>query len=101
MRQRHALISRVMQLRRIGPAPGSSVADEQATSRTGADGGTAAEIAALEVRIAHLEQMIEGLQDSVHRASIRNDERLSALEAQLEPGALAVARERDARERGL
>jgi hypothetical protein len=58
-------------------------------------------LAALEARVAHLEGLLEGLQDSVHRESTRQRKQIADLEAQLEPAALAVALSRDARQRGL
>jgi hypothetical protein len=58
-------------------------------------------VADLERRVAHLEGLLEGLQDSVHRESLRLDRRIAELDARLEPGALAVELSRDARERGL
>jgi hypothetical protein len=60
-----------------------------------------AQIVVLEQRIAHLEQLLEGLQDSVHRESERQSKRLAELEARIEPAALVEAMSKDARERGL
>ena len=60
-----------------------------------------ARIVVLEERIAHLEQLLEGLQDSVHREAERQGKRLAELEARIEPGALGEAMSKDARERGL
>ena len=59
------------------------------------------DLRALEARIEHLESMIEGLQDAVHREAVRNEERLDQIEQRLEPGELSRALSRDARERGL
>ena len=56
---------------------------------------------ALQTRVEHLEQLVEALQDSVHRESERYTKRLTELEARIEPGALNVALSKDARERGL
>ena len=64
MREREGLIARIRQTRRS-----SAGTDQQAlpsTSRPGSD-----ELRALEVRIVHLEQVVQGLQDSVHRESAR------------------------------
>jgi hypothetical protein len=58
-------------------------------------------LVALEARIEHLEKLVQGLQDSVHRESTRQAKRVAALEARLEPGALSKALSDDARERGL
>ena len=58
-------------------------------------------IASLEARVSHLEAMIEGLQDSVHRETIRSKERLDELERKIEPSELSRRLSKDARERGL
>jgi hypothetical protein len=55
----------------------------------------------LQARVAHLEQLVQGLQDSVYRESQRQDRRLSELEARLDPAALASALEQEARDRRL
>jgi hypothetical protein len=55
----------------------------------------------LERRVAHLEELLEGLQDAMYREATRQSKRIADLEARLEPSALAVALSRDARERGL
>ena len=59
------------------------------------------ELHALEARIGQLEQLVQGLQDSVHRESTRLSQRVGELEAQVQPAALARAISKDARERGL
>ena len=56
---------------------------------------------ALEARIAHLEAMVEGLQDAVHREAVRANARLDEMEKRIEPAELARALSRDARKRGL
>jgi hypothetical protein len=63
--------------------------------------GYAEQIKALEERIAHLEAEIEGLQDAVHRDTIRRGKQIQGLEAKTEPGEMARALTRDARERGI
>jgi hypothetical protein len=55
----------------------------------------------LEQRLQHLEALVEGLQDAVHRDSTRHDERMAELERKTEPEALAKALSDDARRRGL
>ena len=94
MGEREGLIARVRQMRRADAAGDSRSTPEAA--RPDAPG-----LAALETRIVHLEELLEGLQDSVHRESQRQSRRIGDLEAQLEPAALAVALERHAREHGL
>ena len=54
----------------------------------------------LEQRIAHLESMIEGLQDAVHRDSQRTDARLEELRKQLEPAELSRSLSAERRRRG-
>jgi uncharacterized coiled-coil protein SlyX len=56
---------------------------------------------ALEGRVADLEELVEGLQDAVHRESVRRDEQAARLERKIEPRELARALSDDARERGL
>ena len=88
------MIARVRQLRRV-----AAEADERpraATSDLRQD-----ELNALEARVTQLEQLVQGLQDSVHRESTRLSERVGELEARVRPAALARALSKDARERGL
>lgn len=58
-------------------------------------------IKALEERIDQLEALLEGLQDAVHRESVREEGRIAALEKRAEPSEISRALNRDARERGL
>jgi uncharacterized coiled-coil protein SlyX len=94
IREREGLIARIRQIRRMSPT-----ADERATSSTGGPGQD--EVRALEARIAHLEQVVQGLQDSVHRESTRLSKRIGELEARIQPEALGRALSDDARDRGL
>jgi uncharacterized coiled-coil protein SlyX len=59
------------------------------------------QVRALESRVAHLEQLVEGLQDSVHREASRTAKRIAELETRTQPGALGKAMSEDARARGL
>lgn len=92
--ERESLLARIRQTRRTAerssqPAtPGGGGPDQDA-------------IPALEARIAHLEQLLQGLQDSVHREARRQGKRIAELEARIEPATLNQALSRDARERGL
>jgi len=94
MREREGLVARIRHIRRVAaaaaPEPGSDVNDPDA-----------ARSHSLEGRIAHLERLVEGLQDSVHRETARQNQRITELEARMEPAALAVALSKDARKRGL
>jgi hypothetical protein len=55
----------------------------------------------LEQRVGHLEALVEGLQDAVHRDAVRHEERISELQKKTEPETLAKALSEDARRRGL
>ena len=93
MQEREGLIARIRQIRRADRAktPGASgAADPRATA-----------VDALEERVAHLEQLVEGLQDSVHRESERHGRLIAELQAQVQPAAIRSALSQDARERGI
>lgn len=93
MREREGLIARIRQIRGTAAAPAApaprGVTDDASGLQT------------LSARVGHLEQLLEALQDSVHRESERNGRRISDLEAAVQPAALTIALNRDARERGL
>jgi predicted nucleic acid-binding Zn-ribbon protein len=98
VREREGLIARISQIRR-------ATADA-AERRTSAEAESAAateqdKIRALEARVSELEDMLQGLQDSVHRESLRTNKRILGLESQIQPAALSRALSEDARERGL
>src|SRR5437660_1428727 len=59
------------------------------------------QLRSLEERVEHLEALVQGVQDSMHRESLRQSARLSELEAQIQPAALGKALSDDARARGL
>ena len=94
MRDREGLIARIRQIRRSAeasaPAPRSVVSTDDTVA-----------LQALRARVEHLEQLVEALQDSVHRESERQSKRITELEARIQPTALTAALSRDARERGL
>jgi hypothetical protein len=80
-------------VRRLAPArqkPTSPTADPQSEL-----------LQALEARVAHLEQLVEGLQDSVHRESERQAALIAELQEQIQPGAIGAALAKEARDRGL
>ena len=58
-------------------------------------------IESLERRVAHLETMIEGLQDAVHREITRTNNQIDELRVRTEPAELSRALSEDARQRGL
>jgi hypothetical protein len=90
--RRVAILGRVVQLGRGRRAPD---APPQAPA------GHERRIEALEERIDKLEALLEGLQDAVHRESVREEGRIGALEKRTEPSEISRALSRDARERGL
>jgi hypothetical protein len=81
-----------MQLRRAGVIVPSEVEPPADDAQT---------VGRLEARVAHLERLVEGLQDAMHREETRQNRRIMELEARTEPSALAVALNRDERQRGL
>lgn len=94
MRPREGLIARIRQLHREAAA-----AEKPQPPAT--DSTDASQVRALEARLAHLEQLVEGLQDSVHRESERHSRLIAELQAQVQPAAMGAALSKDARERGL
>ncbi len=94
MRDRERLIARIRHLRRV-----SAAADSRSVAPAPAH--DPARIDNLETRLAHLERLVEGLQDSVYRESERTSKRITELEARIEPGVLGAALSQDARDRGL
>ncbi len=94
MGEREGLLARIRQVRLTGA--GSEASERRSTVDTEDD-----RVPALEARVAHLERLIEGLQDSVHRESERHSRLIAELQAQTEPGAMGAALAEDARSRGL
>ncbi len=94
IRERDGLVTRIRQIRRASAANTSSPPAAQVELDP-------LQAKALEARIAHLEEMVEGLQDSVYREFQRTTKRIADLENRLDPTTLAAELSRDARERGL
>lgn len=65
------------------------------------DGVSERRLEQLERQVAQLEELVEGLQDAVHRESVRRDQEAAQVQRQLAPSALARALSEDARRRGL
>src|SRR5437764_737481 len=93
MHEREGLMGRIRQLRR-----GSAESEEPA--QPGAGGPGPDELRALAVRVGELEELVQGLQDSVHRETTRLGKRLGEVETRIQPAALGRALSDDARERG-
>ena len=100
MSEREGLIARIRQVRRSGASADASArrstVDPQDDRDTRDD-----RVDPLEARIAHLERLVEGLQDSVHRESDRHAKLIAELQGQIQPGAMGAALAKDARSRGL
>ena len=96
-RQPPGIMARIRQMRRTVTAPDRA---EPSPSAAGAE-PLSGQVAEMQARLAHLEQLVQGLQDSVHRSSERQDKRISDVESRLDPAALAAALSKDARERGI
>lgn len=96
-RQSEGLVARIRQIRRALATP-DGMARLRTTPPAEPDPPAAPD---LQARLAHLEQLVQGLQDSVFRESQRHEKRIADLEARVEPGALASALSKDARDRGL
>jgi uncharacterized protein YlxW (UPF0749 family) len=59
------------------------------------------QVSELRAQVAHLEQLVQGLQDAVYRDSRRHDERITEIQERIAPAAIASALSQDARNRGL
>jgi hypothetical protein len=92
--ERERLLARVRQVRRSTAGAGAS--DRRAAVDPQDD-----RVTLLEARVAHLERLVEGLQDSVHRESERHGKLIAELQEQIQPGAMGAALADDARSRGL
>ena len=90
--EREGLIARIRQMRR------AAAARERPNSDEGPD---VDRVQALEARVAHVEQLLEGLQDSVHRESERHAKLIAELQDQVRPEAMRAALAEDTRSRGL
>jgi hypothetical protein len=99
IREREGLIARIRQIRRA--ADTTDEPRRAAPPERGEAPPERGDLHALEARVTHLEHLLQGLQDSVHRESKRMDERITELEAQIQPGTLGRALSDDARNRGL
>jgi hypothetical protein len=86
------LLERVIQQRRSANAATGSERDEVDHEQR---------IRALEQQVGHLESLLEGLQDSIHREAARHDKEMEALEAKIQAPEMARALDKYSRERGV
>ncbi|HTE64003.1 MAG TPA: hypothetical protein VK631_26835 [Solirubrobacteraceae bacterium] len=63
--------------------------------------GPEPQLAELQRRLEHLETAFEGLQDAVHRESVRQHKLIEDLTRSVQPAAVARALSEDARRRGV
>jgi hypothetical protein len=98
------LLDRVVHLRRRKEED-ADPRDPEATDTVAPAADTpaayAVRIEELEERVEYLETLVEGLQDSVHRESVRREHQISHLEKKTEPGEMNRALSREARQRGI
>lgn len=92
--EREGLIARIRHIRRVAAATEKPVPDAPSSPDS-------ALFRIVEARIAHLEQMVQGLQDSVHRESERQERLIADIQEQIQPAAMSAALSKDARDRGL
>ena len=100
MAERDGLLARIRQVRRSGAGADASARRSTVDPQDGRD-TREDRVDALEARIAHLERLVEGLQDSVHRESERHAKLIAELQDQIRPGAMGAALAEDARSRGF
>jgi uncharacterized coiled-coil protein SlyX len=87
-----ALADRIARLR---PARGG------ATTQPGPDPSLEHRLGAVETRMRHLEEALEGLQDALYRQSVREDEHAADMLERTKPERIARELSADARRRGL
>jgi uncharacterized coiled-coil protein SlyX len=90
---RDGLVARIRQVRRLAiprDRPKDAAAEPQDER-----------MRSLEARVGHIERLLEGLQDSVHRESERHAKLIAEVQAQIQPSAMSAALADDARTRGL
>jgi hypothetical protein len=58
-------------------------------------------LASIERRLDHLEALLEGLQDAVHRQTVRQEHEIGELERKTDAAEMTRSLDRHARERGL
>jgi hypothetical protein len=91
--EREGLIARIRQIRRTAAPrerPNTNPNDPQVDR-----------LEALEARVAHVEHLLEGLQDSVYRESERHAKLIAELQSKVSPQAMGAALAEEARDRGL
>ena len=108
---REGLVARIRQVRRVAAVRDQSTTEtesvpptsepESLPSTSEKESFQTERVRSLEKRVAHLEGMVEGLQDSVHRESDRHSKLIAEIQAQIEPSAMSTSLADHARIRGL
>jgi hypothetical protein len=93
---RHGLFSRVLERRRLDTDADEPQPQRQDTATTDDD-----QIAALKRRVNHLEKLVEGLQDAIHRDSLRRSHQIQELEDRTDPAEMSRAIAKYSRKHGL
>jgi uncharacterized coiled-coil protein SlyX len=93
---REGLIARVRRIATVRDRP-----NDEAGPNGEAEDSQNERLRSLEARVAHIERLLEGLQDSVHRESERHANLIAELQAQVQPAAMSASLADDARNRGL
>jgi hypothetical protein len=91
---RRGLLDRVVRLRR------SHAARVETEAETTQDAEPVS-LELLDERLARLEELVEELQDSLHRRAVRHDDEIVELQRRTDPAAMARSLAEDARVRGL
>jgi hypothetical protein len=91
---RHGLFSRVLERRRL------DVDEDEPPQRQDVQ-ATDDRIASLERRVNHLEKLVEGLQDAIHRDSLRHGHQIQELEDRTDPAEMSRAIAKYSRKHGL
>ena len=96
-RGRLGLFARVLERRRL------EATAEDAPNAAEVEAGIpeADRIAALESRLDHLEALIEGLQDAMHRGAVRREREIQDLEQKTTPDQMSRSLAEHARQHGL
>ncbi len=90
---RDGLIARIRQVRRPTTVRDQPKSDDELPPDE--------RLRSLEARMGHMERLVEGLQDSVHRESERHAKLIAELQTQVEPAVMNAALADHARSRGL
>lgn len=98
---RHGLLSRVLERRRLDEDPDEPQSPQAPQPPPADTSGTDDRIAELTRRVDNLEALVEGLQDAVHRDSLRRGQQIKELEDRTDPAEMSRSLARHSRKHGL